>query len=268
MPTENLIQNGTFNQPAVPGQTKSWRGVYQNLPYRATGWEPANFWGYDHLNTHFAHHPSGYQAADLGREFTQGGMKQTIDTKAGVTYTLTFECSPNEWVNCNGKPNTFSVKVTDANADQELTSREFDPGVGYGQANWQQKEVSFQALGSRTTISFLGTAYASCQSGITNVSVIGRTEVTEVKEPDPGTGGGTAVVPGGQDQQALNDCKGTVDELTGQVGDLQGKLAECQKTGQELRQSLKDSAAEYVRGKRQGREAAMKQWRETGEVTL
>lgn len=265
MPTENLVRNGTFTEPRVAGYTKSWQPVHPALPYRATGWEPVNVWGYDHLNAAFAHHPNGLQAVDLGRQFTQGGMKQTIETQPGATYNLSFECSPNEWVNCNNKPNHFTVRVTDETGGREITSQNFDPGVGYGQANWQRKEMSFQAPSSRTTISFMGMAPGSCQSGITNVSVIGLTDGqgsgTGTTSQNQGNGTttqnqGTGTT--GQDQQ-LTDCRNKVTDLNGQVNDLTGKLSECQKTSDQLRQAQKDAAAEYVRGRQEGWEKAMQQ---------
>ncbi|MGW6910100.1 DUF642 domain-containing protein [Streptomyces sp. NPDC054940] len=269
MPTENLVRNGTFTEPVVPGSHKSWRGVHPAVPYRATAWEPVNIWGYDHLNAAFAHHPNGLQAVDLGREFTQGGIRQTIETKAGATYSLSFECSPDEWGNCNGKQNNFTVKVTDDTGGTEITSRDFDPGVGFGQANWQRKEFSFQARSGRTTITFMGMAPGSCQSALTNVSVIGLTDGqssgTGTTTQNQNQNQGTTTT--GQDQQ-LTDLRNKVSDLTGQVNDLTAQLAECQRNSEQLRQNQRDAAAEYVRGKRQGREAAMKQWQQTGQVTL
>ncbi|KUO00031.1 DUF642 domain-containing protein [Streptomyces caeruleatus] len=251
MPTENLVRNGTFTEPRVSGAAKSWRPVHPAAAYRATGWDPVNAYGYDHLNAAFANHPNGLQAVDLGINFTNGGIKQTVETKAGATYNLSFECSPNEYNNCNGRPNNFTVKVTDDVGGREITSRDFDPGVGYGRANWQRKEFSFQAKSSRTTITFMGMAPGSCQSGITNVSVIGLTDGQGTSTTTQNQNQNKGPVTTGQDQE-LTNLRNKVNELTGQVSDLTGKLAECQRTSEQLRKNAQDAAAEYRRGRQEG----------------
>ncbi|MET9324147.1 DUF642 domain-containing protein [Streptomyces sp. NPDC003038] len=265
MTQQNLIQNGTFASPALPTGNKEWRNATQYTTFRTDSWDMVSSGGYDHLNATFANHPKGYQAVDLGAEYLQGGIRQTVSTKAGVTYKLTFDCSPNEWSSCLGTSNPFTVKITDDRGGQQIEQRTFDAGTNSGpppngSADWQRKEFTFKAAGDRTVVAFHGTGPVggSCQAAITDVCVIAVDDVSPKPDDSTGTNSGTTV----------SDLQKQLTDQQNKATDLQRQLTACQDHARQLEQDAKDAAGEYVRGKRKGREDAMKQWQDTGKVTL
>ncbi|MGH3314036.1 MAG: DUF642 domain-containing protein [Streptomyces sp.] len=166
----NLIRNGTFDAPTLPNKAKSRRDG-DSVQGEMKGWEGINPGGFDLLNAKLAAHPRGYQAVDLGAEYSaDGGIEQDIRTEDGGSYTLSFEHSPDAWKRCKNQDTSFSVTVTDrttgANMEQTLRAATAD-----GSAHWKSVEMQFSAGGTDSNVAFRGNGSSSCQAAITNVRV-------------------------------------------------------------------------------------------------
>lgn len=164
-PEENLVENGTFvTNPTLSGVT--WRN---NGP--AAPWQKAGA-GYDLLSADFAQHPNGYQAVDLGPEFTGGGIQQRLTPDPGAWYRLSFQHSPDAWGNCVGQNVDFTVEFADDDGTTVL-SADIKPHDADGKAHWRKSVLrTFKAYTDTLFLKFKGNTSTSCQAAITNVKVI------------------------------------------------------------------------------------------------
>ncbi|WP_158633286.1 DUF642 domain-containing protein [Amycolatopsis sp. WAC 04182] len=164
-PETNLVRNGTFEtDPALAGVT--WRNNGPVAPWQRIGA------GYDLLSADFAQHPNGYQAVDLGPEFTGGGIQQRLTADPGAWYRLSFQNSPDAWGNCVGQNVEFTVEFTDDDGATVL-SDEIKPHAADGKAHWRKVVLRpFQAHTDTLFLKFKGNTSSSCQAAITNVKVI------------------------------------------------------------------------------------------------
>ncbi|WP_152610925.1 hypothetical protein [Amycolatopsis sp. MJM2582] len=164
-PEENLVENGTFvTDPTLSGVT--WRN---NGP--AAPWQKAGA-GYDLLSADFAQHPNGYQAVDLGPEFTGGGIQQRLTPDPGAWYRLSFQHSPDAWGNCVGQNVDFTVEFADDDGTTVL-SADIKPHDADGKAHWRKAVLrTFKAYTDTLFLKFKGNTSTSCQAAITNVKVI------------------------------------------------------------------------------------------------
>ncbi|MBE1573469.1 DUF642 domain-containing protein [Amycolatopsis roodepoortensis] len=163
-PEDNLVQNGTFEtDPALAGV--SWRNNGAVTPWQGIGA------GYDLLSAGFAQHPNGYQAVDLGPEFTGGGIQQRLSSDPGAWYRLSFQNSPDAWGNCVGQNVDFTVEFADDDGTT-VVSAEIKPHAADGKAHWRKVVLRpFQAHTDTLFLKFKGNSSTSCQAAITNVKV-------------------------------------------------------------------------------------------------
>ena len=168
----NLIQNGSFedgdfsppsNQTMTlpPGATAlaGWQIVNDSLAWIGTG----NPWGLTAQDGDRFLDLSDYSA---GPPF--GGVQQSFASTTGYKYTVTFQFgSSTFW----GRPAALTVSA----AGQSET---FQSEMSGGNDDWDEKSFVFVAMGSTTTLSFVGASGVD-YIGLDNVDVA----VSAVPEP-------------------------------------------------------------------------------------
>jgi hypothetical protein len=169
----NLIQNGSFEQPAVPNGSYVLVAAGQTLP----GWRVVGATGnvapisgtFMQSGLDFLAE-SGRQWLDLtGVSNSRTGVSQTVNTKPGATYSLSF------WVgNVYDPGGIFGVKSTvDVLLDGELRLAATNSG-GRNTHNqvWKWFELNFKAASAATTIEFLnGDSSTDNSNGLDAVSL-------------------------------------------------------------------------------------------------
>lgn len=136
--------NGSFEtSPTNPGS--GWltfgNGDATNLP----GWTVLG--SVDYVGNYWQT-PDGTRSLDLNGS-SLGGISQTFDTLAGVTYTVTFALSKNP----GAAVATLDVSATGNNAASYL----FNAGNSSPNMLWSDRTYSFTATGTTTTLTFLST---------------------------------------------------------------------------------------------------------------
>jgi len=212
--TANLLLNGSFESPAVPGSSLTCGAVfntgcqgyyspdqpgYPGGPSDIAGWSVVGKGGapgvavilqlgnnYTEINgsggaLHF-HAQSGNQSLDLTGEGNQGltnGVKQSVGTSSGVDYRLSFYVG-NQDDSAPGYPNPSSIVLyIDGNAVDTFTTST----VTADDVSWRHFHYDFTALSALTTIAFLnGTDIGDNFAGLDHVSLNAISTVAE-----PGT---------------------------------------------------------------------------------
>jgi choice-of-anchor C domain-containing protein len=166
------IVNGSFENgtgDAGPG----WFSTLYNGSTAIDGWTVTGD-SVDWINGYWSA-ADGSHSVDLNG-FGVGGVQQTIATKPGQTYRLTFSMSGNPdigsdtrtlLVDTGGQPTLFTYSFT-------------TPPNDHGNMGWQTDHMVFTALGSNTTISFQSGSYGNCCWGpaLDNVSIAAVPEPT------------------------------------------------------------------------------------------
>ena len=178
----NLLVNGSFENGnfAPPGNATMSLAVGSTA---MTGWTTFN----DTLSWIGTGNPWGLTANDGARflDLTDlsagapfGGIRQTVATTAGASYTLSFDLgSSTFW----GRPD--SITASAAGTSATFTS----PTTG-GNNDWQRVTMTFTAASETTTMQLLGTA-AFNYIGVDNVSLDLAAGPVPVPVPEPETWG-------------------------------------------------------------------------------
>lgn len=153
--------NGSFEEGIAPGGFTTVAGGNSTA---ITGWTVTGN-SVDYIGTH-------WNAQDLNKSVDlngngQGGIQQTFDTIAGITYNVSFWLSGNP----DGPPVTKTVRV-DATGNA-FTDYSFNSAavVRPGSMGWQRYVYSFVASGASTTLSFASRDNTSFGGALDNVSV-------------------------------------------------------------------------------------------------
>lgn len=165
----NLLVNGSFEEGPEPdmdgykrleaGATdiKGWIVTRGQIDYTVTRWQ----------------HADGKRSIDLhGLDGVVGGIKQTITTKKGQKYRVTFSLAGNP----EGGPAEKTMEVSVAGEKKAFT---FDvTGKTVDKMGWETKTWEFTAIADETTIEFYAPVVENSGWGpvIDNISVVAAGE--------------------------------------------------------------------------------------------
>ncbi len=139
-PTENLVKNGSFEQPVVG----SYKSYYPGQDIE--GWQVIKA-AVDITGTYFKS-SEGKQSIDLHGTGGFGGIQQTIATKPNTKYTLTFDFAGN----AVGGPTVKEMKVSAAGQSQVF---KFDcTGKSTQNMGWVGQTWQFVANSTNTILIF------------------------------------------------------------------------------------------------------------------
>ena len=139
-PTENLVKNGSFEQPVVG----SYKSYYPGQDIE--GWQVIKA-AVDITGTYFKS-SEGKQSIDLHGTGGFGGIQQTIATKPNTKYTLTFDFAGN----AVGGPTVKEMKVSAAGQSQVF---KFDcTGKNTQNMGWVGQTWQFVANSTNTILIF------------------------------------------------------------------------------------------------------------------
>jgi len=210
----NLVLNGNFEMPVVPGSSLTCGPIFNTDcqgyyspdqpgfpggPSNIGGWSVIGKGGvpgaavvlqlgnnYTETNgaggtLHF-HAQSGNQSLDLTGEGNQGltnGVKQSVATGSGLAYRLSFYVG-NQDNNAPGYTNPSSIVLfIDGSVIDTFTTATNTPN----DVSWQHFQYDFTAASALTTIAFLnGTGVGDNYAGLDHVFLSARSAV-----PEPGT---------------------------------------------------------------------------------
>lgn len=163
----NLVYNGSFEVGPKPGS-------FIQLNAGSTvidGWTVLPH-SVDYIGTYWAAQ-DGSRSIDLAGG-NLGGIKQTINTVAGSTYTLSF------WMPGNpaGKAVAKDLDVFISGIANPFNYT-FDLNNTFTDMMWQEKVINFVANSNETTIAFKANQYGVYGPALDNVSVISATPVPE-----------------------------------------------------------------------------------------
>jgi len=164
----DMVQNGSFE--SGPGV-----GSYVVVPVGSTaitGWtvvgRPIDYIG------SFWTSSDGVRSLDMNNGDGPGGIEQVIHTTPGNTYLVTFDMAGNPVPGSGLVPPIFTMDVSASGSPTPTGSFSFDTtGHTTGNMGWTQKQWTFVAGGTDTTLRFMSTTDSSLWGpALDNVSVV------------------------------------------------------------------------------------------------
>jgi choice-of-anchor C domain-containing protein len=168
----NLLLNGSFESPVISGPF-----VAVPAGGTLTNWIVGGD-GIDIIRDYWQH-SDGAQSIDLSN-LEAGSISQTVSTSFGVTYNLIFDMAGNP---AGGE----TIKDMNVDVTGYASSLQQFNITGFSQTNmgWDQRTISFIALGPSTTITFTSLDNNAFGPALDNVRLF--EDVTAGVVPEPGT---------------------------------------------------------------------------------
>jgi choice-of-anchor C domain-containing protein len=142
----NLILNGNFESGIDPG---SFTTIFAGDSTSITHWTVASG-SVDYIGTYWDAAPGSSRSLDMNGN-SQGSIFQTFDTTANQKYLVTFDLAGN----FDGGPTTKTLAVSVGGTPQDYTFSYFS-GWGHTNMGWTPEVFTFTAIGSSTTLTFIG----------------------------------------------------------------------------------------------------------------
>lgn len=163
---QTLIANGNFENVPNPGGFTEYVGGRDTLP----GWTITGH--IDVIGNYWAPSPAGGNNIDLNG-LSAGGIAQTVTTRTGTSYTLSFFM----WANpqCGSPVKQMRVLAGPTGATYNHSAN----------APWTRHQISFTATSAATPIAFTSLENSACGPVIDNVVLVANGGAAAVPAPPP-----------------------------------------------------------------------------------